>query len=115
MTTPTPPDAVREVATMLRELLDHPEGSGRDVVLSRDVARFIAEALLTRPSDARGREESEWAKMLAESEANALRWREYAEHQEHCATCGEAVGDCEEGSELRRFALSAPQEGANNG
>ena len=32
------------------------------------------------------------------------RWKEYAEHQEHCATCGEAVSDCTEGSELRRRA-----------
>ena len=37
-------------------------------------------------------------------EEEAKRWKEYAEHQEHCAACGEAVSDCAEGSELRRRA-----------
>lgn len=41
---------------------------------------------------------------LKELEAEAKRWKEYAEHQEHCATCGEAVSDCTEGSELCRRA-----------
>lgn len=36
--------------------------------------------------------------------SDAARWREYAEHQEHCATCGEAVDDCPDGSRLRSVA-----------
>lgn len=31
-------------------------------------------------------------------------WADYATHQEHCVTCGEAVSDCYEGTMLKRKA-----------
>ena len=41
-------------------------------------------------------------KLRAERDA----WRDYAQHQEHCAVCGEAVSDCYDGSALRHAALA---------
>lgn len=35
-----------------------------------------------------------------------LAWREFAEHQEHCATCAEAVSDCTTGTMLKDAALA---------
>lgn len=40
-------------------------------------------------------------------------WADYAAHQEHCATCGEAVSDCYEGSELKRAAEEMEAQASN--
>ena len=39
------------------------------------------------------------------AERDAARWKDYAEHQETCATCGESVSDCDTGSALRDEAM----------
>lgn len=47
------------------------------------------------------------------------KWQDFACHQEHCATCGEAVSDCFEGARYKAIALEAdalqdaPAESAN--
>lgn len=40
-----------------------------------------------------------------EAEARVTAWKDYAQHQEHCPTCAEAVQDCYEGSRLRDAAM----------
>lgn len=42
------------------------------------------------------------ARLQAERDA----WKDYAQHQEHCAVCGDSVSDCEEGSTLKAAALA---------
>ena len=48
------------------------------------------------------------------------KWQDFACHQEHCATCGEAVSDCFEGARYKAIALEAdalqdaPAESAND-
>ena len=41
------------------------------------------------------------------AERDAARWKDYATHQETCATCGESVSDCDTGSALRDAAMKA--------
>jgi len=48
---------------------------------------------------------------LEQAQKDAERWKDYAQHQEICADCGEAVSDCETGSALRDAALKEKSNG----
>lgn len=53
------------------------------------------------------KERDELRAALATARAGESAWRDFAEHQEHCAVCGESVEDCEDGSRLKRTATGA--------
>jgi uncharacterized SAM-binding protein YcdF (DUF218 family) len=44
-----------------------------------------------------------------DAERRCQAWQDFAEHQMHCAACGEAVQDCEQGTRLWHAALGKPK------
>lgn len=51
--------------------------------------------------------ESDAQQAIAESEARAEGWKEFAQHQSWCANCAESVDSCPIGRELRAIAQEA--------
>ena len=47
---------------------------------------------------------------IVEYKEKLERWKEYAQHQEICAVCAEAVKDCEEGTRLQAAARKSESE-----
>lgn len=49
--------------------------------------------------------------LLAEAERERDAWKEFAQHQEHCAVCADAVSDCIDGTNLRSAAIGCATTG----
>lgn len=112
----TKADIADEIAVTIRAAQppDAAEADGEYKRMFVDAARDMAaidDALGIDHDDAGGAEPILIAIDDLKGERDA--WKAYAEHQEHCAICGEAVSDCDVGSALRDAAMG--KEGNGNG